>query len=175
MPTSLRKLWILAPMMASLAIDCERSPTGAVPTAIIPAEIVLASIPADPPEDTELFIQCLNRMDGLQNHLRPSWRATQAEPGGEAVLFERISADGVVPVLWRARFFDVPSDFLNTMTVHDTNECARNPVGDGHVTTGVTVNGTEITAVTGNDALVFELNPDGTVKPPPDLPEPFPS
>ena len=108
---------------------------GAIPTRVTRVDLVLNSVPADPPEDLDAFIACLNRMDGLQNHVRPSWRSSVGEPEGEVVLMEE-----VMPNVWQAVFLDVPVDFLNTMTVHDTNECAREPFGVGHVTMGVTVN-----------------------------------
>ncbi len=165
----LRRYWVLLPMVASMAVQCDQAPRGAIPSLVARVNLVLNSVPEPPPADTDAFILCLNRMDGLQNHVRPSWRSSNDEPSGEVVLFTETS-----PNIWAAVFFDVPVDFLNTMTIHDTNECARNPAGMGHVTTGVTVNGIEVTAVVGDDALFFELNEDGTVKPPPPLmPDPF--
>ena len=67
--------------------------------------------------------------------------------------------------VWSANFFDVPVGFTNTMTVHDTNECARDPEGNGHVVMGVTINGTVVDQVVGADnALAFEVGADGSVK-----------
>ena len=66
--------------------------------------------------------------------------------------------------VWTRNFFDVPVGFTNTMTVHDVNECARNPEGNGHVVMGVTVNGTTVDRVVGEDnTLVFEVSADGSV------------
>ncbi len=156
----LRRYWVLLPMVASMATQCNQTQRPGLPTLVVRVDLVLNSVPAGPPVDPVAFNGCLDRMGGLENHVRPSWRSSSAEPSGAAVLFTETSAD-----VWTAVFFDVPVDFLNTMTVHDTNECARNPAGQGHVTTGVTVNGIEITAVVGQGALAFELNEDGTVKP----------
>ena len=156
----LRRYWVLLPMVASMATQCNQTQRPGLPTLVARVDLVLNSVPAGPPADPVAFNACLDRMDGPENHVRPSWRSSGAEPSGAAVLFTEASAD-----LWTAVFFDVPVDFLNTMTVHDTNECARNPAGQGHVTTGVTVNGIEITAVVGQGALAFELDEDGSVKP----------
>ena len=156
----LRRYWVLLPMVASMATQCNQTQRPGLPTLAVRVDLVLNSVPAGPPVDLVAFNACLGRMDGLGNHVRPSWRSSGAEPSGAAVLFTETSAN-----VWTAVFFDVPVDFLNTMTIHDTNECARNPAGQGHVTTGVTVNGVEITAVVGQGALAFELNEDGSVKP----------
>jgi hypothetical protein len=156
----LRRYWVLLPMVASMATQCNQTQRPGLPTLVVRVDLVLNSVPAGPPADPVAFNACLDRMDGPENHVRPSWRSSSAEPSGASVLFTETSAD-----VWTAVFFDVPVDFLNTMTVHDTNECARNPAGQGHVTTGVTVNGIEITAVVGQGALAFELNDDGSVRP----------
>ncbi len=156
----LRRYWVILPMVASIASQCSQTQRPGLPTLVTRVDLVLNSVPAGPPVDTAAFNACLARMDGLENHVRPSWRSSDAEPSGAAVPFTETSAD-----VWTAVFFDVPVEFLNTMTVHDTNECARDPAGQGHVTTGVTVNGTEITDVVGQGALAFGLNEDGTVKP----------
>ena len=156
-----RRYWVLVPILASMAVQCDEAPRGAIPTLIARVELVLNSVPAPPPADMTAFTVCLNRMDGLPNHVRPSWRSSVEQPSGEAVLFAETA-----PNVWRVVFGDVPVNFLNTMTVHDTNECARDTNGQGHVTMGVTVNGTPITMVVGVGALAFELNEDGTVKPP---------
>ncbi len=145
-----------------MAVQCDQAPRGGVPTLVAKVDLVLNSVPEPPSADTDAFIDCLNRMDGLQNHVRPSWRSSQEQPSGAPILFTETS-----PNVWEALFFDVPVDFLNTMTVHDTNECARNPDGMGHVISGVTVNGTEIRTVVGARALAFELDEDGSVKPAP--------
>lgn len=156
----LRRYWVLLPIVASIAVQCDQAPRGGIPTLVVKVDLVLNSVPEPPPADSDAFIDCLNRMDGLQNHVRPSWRSSPGEPSGAAILLTEIS-----PNVWQALFFDVPVDFLNTMTVHDTNECARNPDGMGHVISGVTVNGTEIKTVVGQRALAFELDEDGMVKP----------
>lgn len=165
MRTFLRRYWVILPMVASMATQCNQAPRPGLPTLVARVDLVLNSVPASPPVDIDAFNACLDGedpsgMDGLENHVRANWRSTTSEPSGVPVLFTETSAN-----VWTAIFFDVPVDFVNTMTVHDTNECARNPAGQGHVTTGVTVNGTEITAVVGQGALAFELNEDGTVKP----------
>ena len=148
-------------MMASMATQCGETPRGTVPTMIGQVDLVLDSVPEPLPADLDTLVPCLNRMDGLQNHVRPSWRASFSDPTGEVVLFtERF------PNVFAVTFLDVPVDFVNTMTVHDTNECTRDPAGSGHVTMGVTVNGTPVTTIVGSDnVLSFDLNPDGSIKP----------
>ena len=156
----LRRYWVVLPIVASMGTQCDRAPRAGIPTEVVEVELVLNSVPEASSVDGEDYMACLNRMDGLQNHVRPSWRSSPEEPSGSPVLFTEMS-----PNVWQALFFDVPVDFLNTMTVHDTNECARNPAGMGHVINGVTVNGTEVTNVVGARAMAFELNEDGSVKP----------
>lgn len=162
MRNGMRRFWVLLPIVASLATECDETPRGAVPTSIATVDLVLTSRPAPPPPNEADYEACLARMDNLPNHVRPSWRATVAQPTGTPVLFTEGS-----PNIFEVRFADVPVDYLNTMTVHDVNECARDPQGDGHVTMGVTVNGTAVTTVVGpnDDTLAFELNADGTVSP----------
>jgi len=167
----LRRFWILLPILASTATECDETPRGAVPSLIAPAELVLVSQVEELPVDDPLFQICLSRMEQVLPHVRPSWRASPAEPGGQiVVLEERPPASN----RFVANFLDVPVDFMNIMTVHDVNECARDPLKDGHVTMGVFINGTEITQVVGdNGALGFRLNADGSVQPaPPTSPAP---
>ena len=147
----LRRYWFLVPVLASLANECSASPRGTIPTPIVAIDLVLNSSSALPPADQQGFNGCLNRMDGLQNHVRPSWR------NNEVTLLEETTLN-----VFSASFPDVPANFQNTMTVHDTNECARDPEGLGHVTSGVTVNGVEITRNLGG-ILSFMVQEDGTV------------
>ena len=148
----LRRYWFLLPVFASLATECGESPRGAIPTPIVAIDLTLNSVPAPPPADQTEFSNCLNRMGGLQNHVRPSWRANAV------TLLEETA-----PNVFNASFPDVPAGFQNTMTVHDTNECARDPEGQGHVTSGVTVNDVQITRDLGGGVLTFMLQADGTV------------
>jgi hypothetical protein len=156
MVKAFRRYWFLFPVIASLATQCDESPRGAVPSLIVSVQFVLESVPAPPAADGNLleFISCLNRMDGLQNHIRPSWRAN------EVVLLPQVGANTF------AEFFpDVPAGFQNTVTVHDINECKRDPEGFGHVTMGVFVNDTELRRVVdgSNGVFAFIVNEDGTV------------
>jgi len=159
----LERYWVLFPILASLATQCGESPRGAVPTLVRPAEVVLTSVPATIPKDPEeaaAFLDCLVRMNSA-NSVRPSWEFDE-------VTLLRESA----PNVWAVTFLFVPVGFTNTMTVHDTNECARNPDGDGRVTMGVTVNGTVVDRVVGtNNTLAFLISTDGSVTLPP---EPLP-
>ena len=152
MLTTLRRYWFLFPLLASLATECGESPRGTLPTSIVPIALVLNSVAAAPSADEQEFTNCLNRMGGLQTHVRPSWRA-------DAVTLLEETA----PNVFSASFPDVPVGMQNTMTVHDVNECARDPEGQGHVTSGVTVNGVEITRVIGSGVLTFIVEEDGTV------------
>ncbi len=151
----LERYWVLFPILVSLATQCGESPRGAVPTLVRPAEVVLTSVPAtvpkDPPESAA-FQDCLLRMSSA-NNVRPSWEFD------EVVLLQENS-----PNVWAVTFGFVPVGLTNTMTVHDTNECARNPAGDGRVTMGVTVNGTAVDRVVGtNSTLTFQIDIDGSV------------
>jgi hypothetical protein len=151
----LRRYWVVLPVLASMATQCDQAPRGAIPSMITSADLVLTSVSASLPTDTDglaAFASCLQQMDGLPNHVRASWRGNDAD-----VLME------TSPGVWTATFFDVPVGFTNTMTVHDVNECARNPDGNGHVVTGVTVNGTVVDRVIGDNVLVFEISADGSV------------
>lgn len=141
-----------------MATQCDTTPRGVTPSPIASVELVLESLSAPPASDANGFAACLNRWDvnddDDENHLRPSWRANDPVALVEAS-----------PNVFTADFPDVPVGVLNTMTVHDRNECARNPIGDGHVTMGVTVNGTLITQVVGVNALAFEVDEEGVVGP----------
>lgn len=161
MRNTLRRFWVLLPILATTATQCAETPRGTAPTPIATVELVLNSVPASSATDDVAFDACLGRMGQLANHVRPSWRATTSEPSGQVVLLVETSTD-----VFSASFLDVPVNLLNTMTVHDTNECAREPDGNGHVAMGVTINGTEITMVGIDNALSFVLNEDGTVQPP---------
>ena len=152
----LRQYWVVLPVLASMATQCDQTPRPALPTMITSVDIVLTSVAADAPTDADgrvAFAACRQRMDGLPNHIRASWR------GNDADLLTETSTN-----VWTATFFDVPVGFTNTMTVHDVSECARNPEGNGHVSMGVTVNGTVVDRVVGGDnALFFEVSADGSV------------
>ena len=166
-----RWYWLLFPVLASLTTQCgEESPRGVVPTSIVEVEIVLTSMPAGEPANQEEFQNCLARLGDVGNHVRPSWR-NQSTPvfNPEHVPLVRTSPNTFV-----ATFQDVPSNTQNTLTVHDENECRRNPVilgvagqpgrlADGRVTEGVTANGIPITTVVGNDALLLTVRADGTI------------
>ena len=152
----LRQYWVVLPVLASMASQCDPTPRGATPTMITSVDIVLTSVTAEAPTDADgrvAFVACLQRMDGLPNHVRASWR------GDDSDLLTQTSNN-----VWSATFFDVPVGFTNTMTVHDVSECARNPEGNGHVAMGVTVNGTVVDRVVGSDnTLSFEVGADGSV------------
>lgn len=154
----LRQYWVVLPVLASMATQCDPTPRGANPTMITSIDIVLTSAAVAPPKDADgllAFAACLQRMDGLPNHVRASWRGNDAD-----LLTETSTNSGV----WTVTFFDVPVGLTNTMTVHDVSECARNPEGNGHVTMGVTVNGTVVDRVVGGDnTLFFDVTADGTV------------
>lgn len=168
---AVRRFWFMAPVAASLATDCEDTPRGAVPTGIAEVEIRLVSRPAAPNPDVAAVEQCLDRMGGGGAHVRPSWRddsATAAYDPDRVPLVER-SAN-----TFAATFRDAPVNAQLTLTVHDVNECRRNPVvpsrpglpgglGDGRVTSGVSANGVPLTRVVGNGALLLVVGPDGVV------------
>ena len=62
---------MLLPIVASIAVQCDQAPRGGIPTLVVKVDLVLNSVPEPPPADSDAFIDCLNRMDGLQNHVRP--------------------------------------------------------------------------------------------------------
>lgn len=146
-----RRGWVLLPILASLGTQCDTAPRGVTPAPITRIEVVLRSVAATA-GSPDAAAACLARMGNLANHLRPSWR------GNEPVLLTETA-----PAVFRAEFRDAPIGILNTMTVHDRNECARDPQGSGRVTTGVTVNGTPITRVIGTKTLAFQLDAQGMV------------
>ena len=156
----IRRYWFLLPMVASLATQCDESPRGAVPTRFISAEVALTSVPAPPPADQHSFVDCLERMDSLDNHVRPSWRDNSSTLDYDP---EQVALTETSQNVFTADFPDVPVAQQNTMTIHDINECRRNPDGDGRITTGITLNGTPMTQVVGNDALLFIISGDGVV------------
>ena len=151
-----RRGWVLLPIVVSLATECGTTPRGVSPTPVASGELVLESLSPPPALDADVFAACLNRWDvnDDENHLRPSWRSN-----------DPVALVETSPDVFTADFPDVPVGILNTMTVHDRNECARNPIGDGHVTVGVTVNGTLITRVVGVNALAFTVDEEGVVAP----------
>lgn len=154
-PSSL--LLVAAAALASMATECERSPRGLEPTPLVRVEIRLESMPAsEPPADRQdAFQRCLERMD-LDNNVRPSWR-------DYAVVRLTESA----PNIFRAEFFDVPIDIVHTMTVHDRNQCRREPLGQGRVASGVSVNGTTLgRVVAATSAFQFTVDEDGVVSSP---------
>ena len=154
----LQRYWVVVPMLASMAScsDQYSSPRGTMPTQVVSIDLVFKSVGAPVPIDSTgatAYKSCLQRMDGLPNHIRGSWR------GNEISVLAETS-----PNMWSATFYDVPVGFTNTMTVHDTNECARDPEGNGHVVRGITVNGTVVDQVVGGDkTLAFEVRADGSV------------
>ncbi len=162
MRNSLKRFWVLLPILATTATQCAETPRGTAPTSVVTVELMLNSVPATPPTDRGPFNACLVRVGQLANHVRPSWRATPTEPSGTVVLLPEVS-----PNVFTASFNDVPVALFNTMTVHDTNECARDPEGNGHVAMGVTVNGMDIPIVGPDNTLSFQMNADGTILIPP--------
>lgn len=152
-----RKYWVVVPVLASMATQCGETPRGVIPTSTVSIDLVLTSVAEDVPTDAAglaALAACLQRMDN-RNSVRASWR------GNNEVRLDETSPGSNV---WTARFTDVPVGFTNTMTVHDRNECVRNPAGDGHVVMGVTVNGTVVDRVIGNNVLFFEVGADGSVQ-----------
>ena len=152
------RYWILLPIVASMATDCNESPRGVQPTQIIAAEFRLRSEPAAiPPAGSQrAFQDCLTRMKSVTN-IVPSWR------NGDVVVLNESE-----PNVFTMRFNDVPIGINNTMTVRDVNECRRNPDGDASVVTGVTINGTPIQQVVPRtNTLTFILEAAGPVSSPP--------
>ena len=165
MRRALRRYWFLFPVLASLATECGESPRGAIPSGVVDLDLVLTSEPAGPAVDQTEFKNCLDRMGEVGNHVRPSWRGARAPDPLTVFIPDRVSLTETSPNSHRfvADFLDVPAGFQNTITVHDVNECRRNPLGDGRVTMGVTANGTPLTTVVGNGALALVVAADGTV------------
>lgn len=169
---ALRRYWFVFPVLASLATDCQQTPRGAVPTSIAaPVEIVLQSRPATPHPNRREVENCLARLGTVGTHVRPSWRDNPFTGNFDP---ERVPLVASSSNTFTALFRDVPANTQHTLTVHDVNQCERMPVvpgssgvqgllADGRVTTGVFANGTPLTTVAGNDALVLFVAPDGTV------------
>jgi hypothetical protein len=151
-----RRIWILAPILASLATQCDESPRGTAPSLIASIELRLDSVPADAPTDEDearMYGFCLQRMS-YANHVRPSWRAR-----------EEITLEETAPNVFVAPFNDVPVNFSNSIIVHDENECRRAPVGgSGRVVTGVTINDQPVTRQVGSGVLGFTISADGIVR-----------
>lgn len=150
---------VAAAGLASMATDCERSPRGLEPSPLVRVEIRLESEPAaEPPADRQAdFEGCLERM-GADNNVRPSWRD-----------YAPVTLTETAPNTFRAEFFDVPTDVVHTMTVHDRNQCRRDPLGQGRVTSGVTVNGAILERVIpATGALQFSVDSDGGIMSPAD-------
>ena len=156
----LRRYWFLLPMVASLATQCDETPRGALPTRFIDATLVLTSAPAPLAGDQDAFLGCIERMGSFDNHVRPSWRDNASTPQYDP---EQVTLTEMSPNVFAADFFGTPVGLQNTMTVHDVNECRRNPEGDGRLTMGITLNGTSMTQVVGNDALLFIIDGDGMI------------
>ena len=162
MMTRLSHYWIILPIVASMATDCNESPRGVQPTQIVTAEFRLRSQSASiPPAGSQrAFQDCLTRMKSETNVV-PSWRSGTA---GLDVVTLTESAPNVLTM----QFNDIPVDIAKKMTVLDVNECRSNPDGDAGVVTGVTINGTPIQRVVpGTRTLTFVLEADGTVLSPP--------
>ena len=149
-----RRLWVLAPIVASLATQCDESPRGTAPSPIATIELRLDSVPAEEPtgDEARMYGFCLQRMSYV-NHVRPSWRSR------EETTFEESA-----PNVFVAAFDDVPVSFSNNIIVHDENECRREPQGSGRVVTGVTINGQPVTRLVGAGVLGFTITADGIVR-----------
>lgn len=147
---------VAAAALASMATECERSPRGLVPTPLVRIEVGLRSEPAAEPAAGRQadFERCLERMG--DNHVKPSWRD-----------YQRAALTETAPNVFSAEFPGVPADALHTMTVHDRNQCRREPGGEGRVTSGVSVNGTVLERVVpATGAFQFTVGADGVVESP---------
>ena len=61
----------------------------------------------------------------------------------------------------------MPVGVTNSFTVRDRNECRRNPVGNGRVTAGVSINGTPIETVDpATGGMFFDIDATGMVSSP---------
>ena len=123
-----RRCWILLPMLASLASNCEDASRGAAPTSLTTVEIVLESRLAAGPAVGPAVEACLARLGGAGKHVRPSWRdnyfTAEFDPA-------RVPLVRTAPSRFAASFNDVPASTQLTLTVHDENECVRRPVIPG--------------------------------------------
>ena len=149
---------VVAAALASTASDCEQSPRGLEPSSLATIQVRLESEPAAEPGAGQraAFEGCLNRMED-SNSVKPSWRD-----------YRSTALTETAPNDYQAQFFDVPVNILHTMTVHDRNQCRRDPRRDGRVTTGVSVNGTPIERVVPEtNALQFAVDEEGVVESPP--------
>ena len=154
-PSSL--ILVAAAALASMATECEQSPRGLEPSPLARVRISLESVPAPAPAagQQEALERCLERME-QDNKVKPSWRDYAATTFEEAA-----------PNVFEVEFFDVPVNVIHTMTVHDRNQCRREPLGEGRVTTGVSVNGTTLGRVLPQTAaLQFSVDEDGVVESP---------
>ena len=144
----------------SLATQCDESPRGVLPTSFTSAVLVLESVSAPDSVNSRAFADCLTRMDTPDNHVRPSWRddARTQNYDPEQVVLTEISQN-----VFTVDFADVPVGLQNTMTVHDVNECRRDPTGDGRVISGITLNGIPVTQAVGSGALLFVIDRDGVI------------
>ena len=153
--TTLRVPLLLLAAAASLGTDCGRqAPRGLEPTPVATAELRLMSRPAaaPPPAQAEQFTVCLERMGGVANVV-PSWRG-----------FELIALAESEPNVYGARFIAVPVGATNSLTVHDPNQCRRDPESNGRVTDGVSINGTTLERVNPSTGqLFFVIDVDGTI------------
>ena len=165
-----RRCWILLPMLASLATDCEDASRGTAPTTLTKVEIVLESRPASGARDVAVEA-CLARLGNVARHVRPSWRDSYFTAEFDPA---RVPLVRTGPNRYAARFDDVPANTQLTLTVHDENECLRRPVipstidepgrlADGRVTSGVSANGIPLTRLVGNDAFLLRVGTDGVV------------
>ena len=76
----LRQFWVVVPVLASVATQCDQTPRGTIPSMLTSVNLVLTSVAADIPTDPDglaAFGSCRQRMDGLPNHVRASWRGNE--------------------------------------------------------------------------------------------------
>jgi hypothetical protein len=148
-----RRLWILIPILLSLAGQCDDfQSTGTVPSAVVGITLTLTSPQVPPPANPAVqgdYDRCLGLAPRPQ--VRPSWRD-----------YAVIDLQSLGANRWQAFFNDVPAGYTHTAYVTDPNECARNPAGSGRTTTGVAVDGVA-PRVAANGALLFTVEPDGRV------------
>jgi len=148
-----RHVWILIPVLLSLAGECDDfQSTGTAPSAIAAVTLTLTSPQVPPPVDPAVQVN-YSRCVGLapRPQVRPSWRD-----------YAVIDLQSAGAERWQSGFNDVPAGYTHTIYVTDPNECARNPAGLGRTTTGVTVEGVAPRAFS-SGALLFTVEPDGRV------------